>query len=323
MPQATAASAFIPRIPEADASARLSTCSARTIRHASASRTRGSVIRTCAVPAELSEFLRLRTLCSHSLCFGSSTAPLSSFSSDPNKTTCCNVSLQRGRGKKTLIKPTTWGNGLFMGEPVRAGDFIVGELSPPPTISPIRPSDLSPDLDAPRRIRRRARLSRGGWSTRVSLTLDQTYSLSHQLISLLRPDRKIYEQIQRNYVFDLNASLCIDAFSKGNAARFINHPEGSTDAERAENSNCHPKGECPLKRPKADEGRRADPYPSLAVLHVLGEHRIGIYASTYYYQELTFTFLSQLTSCSTAAEEAIPAGREVRPLVPSVLCTRF
>lgn len=50
----------------------------------------------------------------------------------------------------------------------------------------------------------------------------------------------IYEQIHRNYLFDLNASLSIDAFSKGNVARFINHPDERDDA------NCHAKGQFSL-----------------------------------------------------------------------------
>ena len=48
----------------------------------------------------------------------------------------------------------------------------------------------------------------------------------------------IYDQIERNYLFDLNASLVIDGFSRANIARFINHPE-----EGLETPNCYPRGE--------------------------------------------------------------------------------
>lgn len=46
----------------------------------------------------------------------------------------------------------------------------------------------------------------------------------------------IYDQIQRNYLFDLNASLVLDGFSRGNQARFINHPDDEV-------ANCYPKGQ--------------------------------------------------------------------------------
>lgn len=51
--------------------------------------------------------------------------------------------------------------------------------------------------------------------------------------------RMIYKQIDRNYLFDLNASLMIDGFSRANTARFINHP----DEKLGQTANCKPKSE--------------------------------------------------------------------------------
>ncbi|CDZ97388.1 ph domain protein [Phaffia rhodozyma] len=80
-----------------------------------------------------------------------------------------------------------------------------------------------------------------------------------EIISEFESNRRgqIYSQGFRNYQFDLNRDQGVDAYRKGNESRFINQP----DPDKRQSTGGVGEANCCVR-----------------VLHVLGEHRIGVFA---------------------------------------------